>query len=125
MTGYTTKDLQEEFLNVIRASQETVVEAVKTCVDTVKTVTPRMPAVHVPLAARLPKPQDVVTSAYDFAEKLLSNQRQFAEELVKATAPLTAGNGNGAQESTQESTPESAQKSTRKSTRKEPPAAAE
>ncbi len=133
MTSYTTRDLQEEFLNVIRTSQETVVEAVKTCVDTVKSVTPRVPAVHVPLADRLPKPQDVVTSAYDFAEKLLSNQRQFAEELVKAAAPLMAGNGNGSgsPESTPESTspetaPESASpKSTRKGTRKEPDAAAE
>ena len=34
-----------------------------------------------------------MTSAYDFAEKLLSGQRHFAEELVKATAPLMAGNG--------------------------------
>ena len=34
-----------------------------------------------------------MTSAYDFAEKLLSSQRHFAEDLVKATAPLTAGNG--------------------------------
>jgi hypothetical protein len=128
MTSYTTRDLQEEFLNVIRTSQETVVEAVKTCVDTVKTVTPRVPAVRVPLAARLPKPQDVVTSAYDFAEKLLSNQRQFAEELVKATAPLMASNGTpeGSPESASpETTQESAQKSTRKATRKEPDPAAE
>jgi hypothetical protein len=45
-----------------------------------------------------------VTGAYDFAEKLLSSQRQFAEELVKATAPLMAGKatkeepGNGTEE---------------------------
>jgi len=129
MTSYTTRDLQEEFLNVIRTSQETVVEAVKTCVDTIKTVTPRRPAVNVPLAARLPKPQDVVTSAYDFAEKLLSNQRQFAEELVKATTPLLAGNGTpqSSPESTSpETTPESASPtSTRKGTRKEPDPAGE
>ena len=50
-----------------------------------------MSSVQVPLAERLPKPQDVVASAYDFAEKLLSGQRQFAEDLVKVTAPLRAG----------------------------------
>jgi len=93
MARYPTRDLQEEFLNTIRMSQETIVEAVKTCVDTVKTVTPKVPAARVPLADRLPKPEDVVTSAYDFAEKLLSSQRHFAEELVKATAPLTQGSG--------------------------------
>ena len=32
-----------------------------------------------------------MTSAYDFAEKLLSSQRQFALELVQATAPLRPG----------------------------------
>jgi hypothetical protein len=98
MAGYSTQDLQEEFLNVIRVSQETVVEAVKTWVDTVKAVTPMVPSIQVSLADRLPKPEDVVTSVYDFAEKLLSGQRQFAEELVKATAPLMAGSGSGTQE---------------------------
>jgi hypothetical protein len=93
MASYSTQDLQEEFLSIIRTSQETVVDAVKTLVDTVKTVTPKVPSVQVPFAEKLPKPEDVVTSAYDFAEKLLSSQRQFAEELVKATAPLMPGNG--------------------------------
>jgi hypothetical protein len=91
MPSYSPQDVQEELLNVIRTSQETVVEAVKTWVDTVKAVTPKVPSV--PLTEKLPKPEDVVASAYDFAEKLLSGQRQFAEELVKATAPLRAGIG--------------------------------
>ena len=93
MAGYSTQDLQEEFLNIIRTSQETVVDAVKTLVDTVKTVTPKVPSVQVPFAEKLPTPETVVTSTYDFAEKLLSSQRQFAEELVKATAPLMPGKG--------------------------------
>ena len=93
MAGYSTRDLQAEFLDTIRASQETVVEAVKTWVDTVRAVTPGVPFARVPLVAKLPTPESVVTSTYDFAEKLLSNQRQFAEELVKATAPLMPGNG--------------------------------
>jgi hypothetical protein len=93
MAGYSTQDLQEEFLNIIRTSQETVVEAVKTLVDSVKTVTPKVPSVQIPLAEKLPTPEAVVTGAYDFAEKLLSSQRHFAEELVKATAPLMPGNG--------------------------------
>ena len=91
MPSTSPKDVQDEILNVIRTSQETVVEAVKTWVETVKAVTPKVPAV--PLAEKLPKPEDVVTNAYGFAEKLLSGQRQFAEELVKATAPLRAGSG--------------------------------
>ena len=95
MPSYSPQDVQDELLNVIRPSQETVVEAVKTWVETVKAVTPNMPSVQVPLADKLPKPQDVVASAYDFAEKLLHGQRQFAEELVKATAPLRPGTDTG------------------------------
>ena len=87
MTRYSTQDLQEEFWNVIRTSQETVVEVVKTCVDTVKTVTPKVPVARVPLADRLPKPEDVVANAYDFAEKLLAGQRKFAEDMVKTLTP--------------------------------------
>jgi hypothetical protein len=93
MPSYSPQDVQDELLKVIRTSQETVVEAVKTWVETVKAVTPNVPSVQVPLVDKLPKPQDVVASAYDFAEKLLSGQRQFAEELVKATAPLRPGSG--------------------------------
>jgi len=37
-----------------------------------------------------------VASAYDFAEKLLANQRQFAEELLKVTTPLMPGDGKSA-----------------------------
>jgi hypothetical protein len=42
----------------------------------------------VPLADKLPKPEEVVASAYDFAEQLLASQRKFAEEVLKATAAL-------------------------------------
>jgi hypothetical protein len=91
MPGYSPQDVQDELLKVIRTSQETVVEAVKTWVDTVKAVTPKIPSAQLPLAEKLPKPQDIVTNAYDFAEKLLSSQRQFAQELVQATAPLRPG----------------------------------
>jgi len=93
MPSYSPQDVQDELLKVIRTSQETVVEAVKTWVDTVKAVTPKVPTAQLPLAEKLPKPQDIVTSAYDFAEKLLSGQRQFAQELLQATAPLRPGSG--------------------------------
>ena len=91
MPSYSPQDVQDELLKVIRTSQETVVEAVKTRVETVKAATPKVPAAQLPLADKLPKPQDIVTNAYDFAEKLLSGQRHFAQELVRATAPLRPG----------------------------------
>ena len=94
MADYPTKELQDEFLNAIRKSQETVVEAVKTWADTVRSVTPKARPVQMPLADKLPKPEEVVANAYDFAEKLLASQRQFAEELLKATTPLMPSSGD-------------------------------
>jgi hypothetical protein len=92
-TSTSTKELQDQFLSMIRKSQEIALDAIKTMVDTVQTVTPKIPAVDVPLVGRLPKPHDVVASSYDFAEKLLTSQRKFADEVVKATAPLLPGTG--------------------------------
>jgi hypothetical protein len=80
----TPQEVQDEFLNTIRKSQETVIEAIKSWVEAVQSITPKLPSVNVPLADRLPKPEEVVANAYDFAEKLLASQRKFAEDVVKA-----------------------------------------
>ena len=94
MASTPTQDLQNEVLNTVRKSQETVIDALKTWVETVQSITPKIPTVDVPFADKLPKPQDVVASGYDFAEKLLTSQRKFADEVVKAAAPLLPGNGD-------------------------------
>ena len=86
-----TQQLQDEFLSTIRKSQETVIDAIKTWVGTVQSVVPQMPSVPVPGADQLPKPEEVVASAYDFAEQLLASQRRFAEEVLKATTSLLPG----------------------------------
>jgi hypothetical protein len=93
MASYPTQELQEQFLDAIRKGQETVIEAVRTWVDTVQSVTPAVPLVPVPFAEQLPRPEEVVAGTYDFAEKLLAIQRQFSEEWLKATAPLMRGVG--------------------------------
>ena len=90
----TQRELQDQFLSIVSKSQEMALDAIKSMVDTVQTITPKIPAVDVPFADRLPKPQDDVADGYDFAEKLLSSQRKFADEVVKATAPLLPGNGD-------------------------------
>jgi len=93
-TTTTQQELQDQFLSLVRKSQEMALDAIKSIVDTAATITPKIPSVDVPFADRLPKPQDVVASGYDFAEKLLSSQRKFADEVVKAAAPLLPGNGD-------------------------------
>ena len=90
----TQQELQDQFLSIVSKSQEMALDAIKSIVDTVQTITPKIPTVDVPFADKLPKPQDVVANGYDFAQKLLSSQRKFADEVVKATAPLLPGNGD-------------------------------
>jgi hypothetical protein len=69
--------------------------AIKTWLETVRTAAPKLPSklpqVSLPFADKLPTPQDAVANAYHLAEQLLASQRKFAEDLVKATAPLRAG----------------------------------
>ena len=91
MASSPTQEIQDEFLNTIRKSQETVIEAIKSWVESVQSITPKIPSVQVPGADKLPKPEEVVASAYDFAEQLLASQRKFAEEVLKTTASLLPG----------------------------------
>jgi hypothetical protein len=85
------QEVQTEILKTVRRSQEAVIEAIKTWADTVRTITPPMPELNLPFTDKLPKPEDLVGNAYDFAEKLLAGQRKFAEDVLRATAPLLPG----------------------------------
>ena len=91
MANTATQDLQNEVLSTVRKGQESVIDAIKTWVETVQSITPKIPAVDMPFADKLPKPEEVVASAYDLAEQLLASQRRFAEEVIKATSALTPG----------------------------------
>ena len=82
------QQVQEEILKTVRSSQSAVVEAIQTWAHTVQSVMPALPDVNVPFAEKLPKPQELIASAYDFAEQLLGSQRKFAEDVLKATAPM-------------------------------------
>jgi hypothetical protein len=82
------QELTNEVLNTISKSQAAVVDAIETWASAVQSIKPDLPDVNLPFADKLPTPHDVVAGAYDFAEKLLASQRKFAEDLLKATAPL-------------------------------------
>ena len=71
-----------------------MIDAIRSWAGTVQSLVPQAPAVQVPLAGQRPKPEEVVATAYDFAEQLLASQRRFAEEIFKATSPLQPG-GDG------------------------------
>jgi hypothetical protein len=80
--------VQGEIIKTVNQSQDALIEVVRDWTDAVQAITPKLPAVNVPFAGRMPEPEHLVASAYDFAEQLLRSQRRFAEELIKATAPL-------------------------------------
>jgi len=109
---------QEEFLAATRKSQEAMIAAIKTWFETVRTATPKLTSVYAPLSGRLPRlpvslpfagklptPEEAVGNAYHMAEQLLANQRQFAEELLKAMAPLMPGRSEAAPEGNGSSEP--------------------
>ena len=77
MASNPAQQMQEEFLSATRKSQEIVLQAIKTWVDSTQALTSKVPSVQVPFADQLPKPEDLVSGTYDFAEKIL-----------KATEPL-------------------------------------
>ena len=80
--------LEEEFLSTIRMGQETALELLA---EALHYVIPTMPVVRVPLAGLLPTAHDAVAGGYEFAEHLLANQREFADEVITATSPLRPG----------------------------------
>jgi hypothetical protein len=94
MPSNVTQDIQEQILSTIRKSQELTIDALKTWVETVQSVTqslPSIPSVSLPLADRLPNPHEVVARGYDFAEQILTNQRKFTDEVLEVASPLLPG----------------------------------
>src|SRR6516162_7209234 len=87
-TRTPAQQVQDDILKTVQMSQAAVLDAIKAWTDAVQSITPDFPAANLPFADKLPKPEEVVASAYDFAEQLLAGQRKFAEEVLKATAPL-------------------------------------
>jgi hypothetical protein len=71
---------QEQLLEGIRQSQQVVIDAVRAFADAAAKATPAVALPEPP--ADLPKPAEVVADAFDFAERLLASQRDFAEQLV-------------------------------------------
>jgi hypothetical protein len=84
------RDLQEDILSTVRKSQAAVIEAIQTWTSNVQSITPDLPDLSLPFTDKLPKPQELIASAYDFAEQMLASQRKFAEDALKAMEPLTA-----------------------------------
>jgi hypothetical protein len=81
------QNAQEQTLKSLQQTQKTVVEAVRTWATAVEKTLPETPAL--PFAEHFPSPAEIVKTSFDFAEKLLKLQREFAESLVAAAAPVS------------------------------------
>ena len=83
----------------MRKGQETMAGALKGWTATAQSITPQLPMPT--WTARLPKPEELVANAQDFAaqwltaqrkssEQLFAAQKKFAEEALDAVKPLLA-----------------------------------
>jgi len=87
-TRSTGQEIQSEILDMVRKSQEAAVDAIKLWADAVQSITSPVPTPSLPYSDRLPRPEELVANAYDFAEQLLTSHRKFAENVLEATKPL-------------------------------------
>jgi hypothetical protein len=74
---------QEQFLETVRQSQKGVVDAVGAWAKAVEGASTPTSAGN----GDVPRPEDVVESVFDFAEKLLAAQREFTRNLLEAASP--------------------------------------
>ncbi len=89
-TRATGQETQSEILDMVRKSQEAAVDAIRLWADAVQPITSPVPTPNLPYSDKLPRPDELVASAYDFAEQPLTSQRKFAENVLEATKPLLA-----------------------------------
>lgn len=82
----TSTEIQQKFLAGLEASQKAVVSLVGTWAETVESLFSKLPE----LAVTEPvKPTQALENAYGFTEKVLANQRDFANQVFQAALPAT------------------------------------
>lgn len=78
--------LEDQVLDAVRQSQDAVVKAVRTWADAGKNLVPELPAL--PFADQLPSAKELLEQAFDFADRLLATQREFASAVYEAAKPI-------------------------------------
>ena len=80
---------QETTLTTIRQGQQAIVEGVRAWANAFEKAIPATPAIPaLPYPDELPKADEIVQSSFTFAEQLLKAQREFAENILDAAAPV-------------------------------------
>ena len=78
-------ELAEQFVELIERVQDAILEAVRQWTETGRGLMPDLPTP--PASDLLPDPQTVVAGQFDMAERLLTTQRRFAEQLLQTVRP--------------------------------------
>jgi hypothetical protein len=84
----------EQILESIRESQRVVVDTVRAWRGSLEKLAAEQSAaadaVQFPAPNDLPKPDELIDSSFDFAKQLLESQREFAHNLIDASAGRSA-----------------------------------
>jgi hypothetical protein len=83
-TRTTGQEFQAEVLGAVRKTEEMLADAITFWAGAVQSITPSIPMPSLPYSGKLPKPEELMASAYDFAEQMLIAQRKFADSLLEA-----------------------------------------
>jgi hypothetical protein len=79
-------EIQDQVLDFVARIQEPVVNGVATVATKVEG---RLPEIKVPgLGETVPTADEVVDASFAFGQKLLDNQKQFADAVLKAAKPV-------------------------------------
>jgi len=87
----------DQFVDIANRGQEAVTTAVRAWTDTVQSFASKLTAGQSPVTDL----QGVVDQYFDFAEKVLANQREFANQWASATAKASEAVTEQAQRATQ------------------------
>jgi hypothetical protein len=95
MTMTTTTEMfsgyEDQVLEGVRPSQETVVKAVGTWAEATKNLIPELPSL--PFADQIPAASELVERYFHFAEALLGAQKKYAGAVIQAVQPVLGTNG--------------------------------
>jgi hypothetical protein len=87
----------DQFVDIANRSQEAVTSAVQTWADTVQSFASKVTTTP----GQLPDLPSVVETYFDFVEKVLANQREFAQQWASAATKATEAVTEQAQRATQ------------------------
>ena len=85
-TTDVTRGAQEQMLDSIEQTQKAALEGFKSWADAFEKLIPETPTVK--FWNDWPSVEESVDNAYDFAGKMLANQRKFTKNVLKATRPV-------------------------------------